>query len=79
LKTELEETKRIEEVILKQLNDKKKNCEKLEVEIVVLKRELEKGKNHLGFENNSKNLKNILTSKISPSNKTVFGYDTKEF
>jgi uncharacterized coiled-coil protein SlyX len=45
LKTQLQEAKRIEEVISKQLNEKEQNCEKLEAEIVLLKRKLEKGNN----------------------------------
>jgi hypothetical protein len=42
LKSQLLEAKRIEEVILKQLNDRKKVCEKLEVYIEMLRGELEK-------------------------------------
>jgi hypothetical protein len=45
LKSQLLEDKRIEEVILKQLNDREQVCEKLEDEIELLKGELEKEKN----------------------------------
>jgi len=43
LKTQLQETKRIEEVLSKRLNDKEKNYETLDTEIVLLRRKLEKG------------------------------------
>lgn len=42
LKVELEEAKQIEEVIRNQLKEKESNCEKLELEIVSLRKELEK-------------------------------------
>jgi chromosome segregation ATPase len=75
LKTQLQEAKRIEEVISKQLNEKQQDCEKLEAEIVFLKRELEKGNNQSRFENSSKILDDILNNQISSSNKTGLGYD----
>jgi hypothetical protein len=78
LKTQLQEAKRIEEVISKQLNEKQLDCEKLEAEIVFLKRELEKGNNQSRFENSSKILDDILNSQISSSNKSGLGYDQKK-
>jgi hypothetical protein len=75
LKTQLQEAKIIEEVISKQLNEKQQDCEKLEAEIVFLKRELEKGNNQSRFENSSKILDDILNSQRSSSNKTGLGYD----
>jgi hypothetical protein len=51
LKTQLQESKRIEEILTEQLNEKKQDCEKQEVEIILLKKELVKGKNHSRFEN----------------------------
>jgi hypothetical protein len=79
LKTQLQEAKRIEEVILKQLNDREQDCEKLEAEIVLLKREIEKEKKQSRFENSSKILNDILNNQRSPSNKTGLGYDQKKF
>jgi hypothetical protein len=42
LKTQLEELKRIEKVVRSQLKEKEENYNKLEVEIVSLRKELEK-------------------------------------
>jgi hypothetical protein len=78
LKTQLQEAKRIEEVLSKQLNDKEKNCEKLEVEIVLLRRKLEKGTNLSKLESSSKILDDILNSQRPSSNKAGLGYDHKE-
>jgi hypothetical protein len=51
LKSRFLEAKIIEEVILKQLNDREKVCENLEAEIELLKVELEKEKKGSKFEN----------------------------
>jgi hypothetical protein len=74
LKSQLLEANKIEEVILKQLSDKKQACEKLEVEIKLLKSELEKEKKRSKFGNSSKILDEILSSQRSPNNKTGLGY-----
>jgi hypothetical protein len=74
LKSHLLETNKIGEVILQQLNDKKQVCEKLEAEIKLLKGEIEKEKKGSQFENSSKILDKILSSQISPNNKTDLGY-----
>jgi hypothetical protein len=42
LKTQLEEAKRIEEVVRIPLKGKEENCKKLDIEIVSIKKELEK-------------------------------------
>jgi hypothetical protein len=42
LKTQLEEEKRVEEVVRRQLKENEENCERLEVEIVSSRKELEK-------------------------------------
>jgi hypothetical protein len=60
LNTELKEAKIIEEIISKQLNEKKQDCEKLEAKIVFLERELERGNNQSRFEISSRILDDIL-------------------
>jgi hypothetical protein len=70
LTTQIQEAKRIEEVMIEQLNEKQQDCEKKEVEIVFLKKELEKRKNLSRFEKKSKILDDIMNSKISPKDKT---------
>jgi hypothetical protein len=77
LKTELQEDKIIEEVISKQLNEKKQDYGNLEVEIVFLKRELERGNNQSRFEKSSRILDDILNSQRSSRNKRGPGYDKK--
>jgi hypothetical protein len=79
LKTQLQEAKIIEEVILKQLNDREQDCENLEAEIILLKGEIEKEKKQSRFENSSKILNDIINSQRSPSNKTGLGYDQNKF
>jgi deoxyribodipyrimidine photolyase len=74
LKYELQEEKRIEEVILKQLTDREQVCKKLEDEIMLLKGELEKEKKESKFENSSKILDEIINSQRLPNNKTSLGY-----
>jgi hypothetical protein len=74
LKSQLLEDKIIEEVILKQLNDREQVCEKLEAKIELLKGEFEKEKKGSKFENNSKILDEILNSHRSSNNKTGLGY-----
>jgi hypothetical protein len=77
LKTQLQEAKRIEEVLTKQLNEKQQDYEKQEAETVLLKKELAKGKNHSIFENSSKILDDIPNSQRSPMDKRGLGYDKK--
>jgi hypothetical protein len=52
----------------------KKVCEKLEVDIELLKGELEKEKKGSKFENSSKILDEILSSQMSPNNNIGLGY-----
>jgi hypothetical protein len=68
LKTQLQEFKRIEEVISKQITEKQLDYEKLEDEIVCLKRELEKGNKQSRFKKNSRILDDILNNQRSSSN-----------
>ena len=74
MKSQIIESKRIEEVISKQLGDKKQVCEKLEAEIKLLKGEIEKEKKGSQFGNSSKILDEIISSQRSPNNKTGLGY-----
>jgi hypothetical protein len=74
LKTQLQEAKRIDEVILEQLNNREQGYENLEVEIVLLKREIEKKKKQSRFENSSKILNDILNRQRSPNDKIGLGY-----
>jgi hypothetical protein len=74
LKSQLLEAKRIEEIILKKLNDREKVCKNLEAEIELLKGEFEKENKISKFENSSKILDEILSSQRSPNNKTGLGY-----
>jgi capsule polysaccharide export protein KpsE/RkpR len=79
LKTQLEEEKRIEEVVRSQLKEKEENCEKLEAEIVSLRKELEKTTNQLSrslkFGKSTEILDNILSYQRSPFIKTGLGYE----
>jgi hypothetical protein len=64
-KTQLEEEKMIEEVVRSQLNEKEEKCKKLEVEIVSLRKEIEKTIDQLNrllkFGKSTKILDNILS------------------
>jgi hypothetical protein len=75
LKNQLQEDKRIEEVISKQLNENQLGCEKLEAKMFFLKRELEKGNNQSRFENSSRILDDILNSRRSSSNNLGLFYN----
>jgi hypothetical protein len=82
MKTQLEEEKRIEEVVRIQLKEKEENCERLEDEIVSLRKELEKTidqlNRSLNFGNIIEILDNILSFQRSPFIKTGLGYDEKQ-
>ena len=59
-----------------------KRSKKRKLEIVVLRKKLEKRNNQSRLENNSKIFDDIIKSERSPSNKTWFGYvhkNRKEF
>jgi hypothetical protein len=78
LKNQLQEAKIIEKILSKRLNDKEQNCEKLEAEIVLIRRKLEKCTNLSKFESSSKIMDAILNNQIPSSNKVGLGYDHKE-
>jgi hypothetical protein len=71
LKTQIEEAKRVEELLKDQINEKEESCHKLEDEVVDLRKKVEKSKKFL---NNSKILDEILESQSSPYDKSGLGY-----
>ena len=71
LKTQIEEAKRIEELLKNQTNEKEESCCKLEGEIFDLRKKVEKSNKFL---NSSKILDDILESQISPYDKSGLGY-----
>jgi hypothetical protein len=56
LKTQVEEAKRIEEVLRAQLKEKEDVCNSLESEIVCLRKELERSNTNMKFEKSSTTL-----------------------
>jgi hypothetical protein len=75
LKTQLEEAKRIEELLKNQLDEKEESCQKMEVEVIDLRKKKEK------FMNNSTILDEILDIQRSPNDKYGIGYnkEAKQF
>ena len=73
LKTQIEEAKRIEELLKNQINEKEEPCCKLEAEIVDIRKKVEKSNK---FFKSSRILDEILESQRSPCDKSVL--DTKE-
>jgi septal ring factor EnvC (AmiA/AmiB activator) len=71
LKTQIEEFKRVEELLKNQINKKEESCDKLEAEIVDLRKKVEKSNKFL---NSSKILNEILESQRSPYDKSGLGY-----
>jgi hypothetical protein len=71
IKTQIEEAKRIEELLKNQINEKEESCCKLEAEIVDLRKKVE---NSNKFLNSSLILDEILESQRSPYDKSGLGY-----
>jgi hypothetical protein len=71
LKTQIEEAKRIEELLKIQINEKEESCCKLEDEIVDLRKKVEKSNKFL---NSSRILDEILESQRPPCDKSGLGY-----
>jgi hypothetical protein len=71
LKTQIEESKRVEEILKNQINEKEESCDKLEAEIVDLRNKVEKSNKFL---NSSKILDEILESQRSPYDKSGVGH-----
>jgi hypothetical protein len=71
LKTQIEEAKRVEELLKDQINEKEESCHKLEAEVVDLRKKEEKSNKLL---NSSRILDEILESQRSPCDKSRLGY-----
>jgi hypothetical protein len=78
LKVELEEAKKIEDILKQQLSEKKARCEALEEEVVKTRKEMEKFKTlylqNLPSIKASTELNDILNKQRSPLLKTGLGY-----
>lgn len=79
IKLELEESKKKEDVLRKQLTESETRCEKLEEEIVTVRKELEKFQalyhQNLSSIKASEELSNILNKQRSPLIKSGLGYE----
>jgi hypothetical protein len=75
LKTQIEEAKRIEELLKIQINEKEDSCFKLEAEIVGLRKKVEKSNKFL---NSSRILDEILEIQRPPCDKSGLGYKGKD-
>jgi hypothetical protein len=79
LKVELEEAKKIEEILKQQLLEKKARCEALEQEVVKTRKQMEKFQalynQNLSSIKASEGLATILNQQRNPKLKTVLGYE----
>ena len=79
VKIELEEAKKIEDSLKQQLAESKSRCEKLEEEVVTVRKELEKFQalyqQNISSIKASKELNNILSKQRSPLIKSGLGYE----
>jgi hypothetical protein len=66
LKTQIEEDKRVEEILKDQINEKEESCHKLEAEVVDLRKKVERSNKFLNI---SRILDEILESQRSPCDK----------
>jgi hypothetical protein len=71
VKTQIEEAKRIEELLKSKINEKEESCCKLEAKIVDLRKKVEKSNKFLNI---SRILDEILESQRSPCDKSGLGY-----
>jgi uncharacterized FlaG/YvyC family protein len=69
MKTQIEESKRIEELLKNQINETKESCHKLEAEVVDLRKKVEKSNTHINFMNSSTILDEILDIQRYPHDK----------
>jgi hypothetical protein len=76
---ELEETKKIEDIMKQQLSEKKSKCEALEEEIVKTRKEMKKFKalyhQNLSSIKASEELTSIINQQRNPKLKSVLGYE----
>ena len=73
LKTQLEESKRIEEILKNQLEERERTIQKLEMEVVGLKKKGEKNDAFVKFKDSSFVLDNILDCQIYLCDETTLG------
>ena len=78
LKNQLQEAKKIEEDLDLQLKRRIQESERLEEEIMQLRKKLDEKFVQSKFENNSRNLDDILSSQIPLSDKSRLGYDKEK-
>ena len=79
LKVELEEAKKVEDILLKKIKDKIQEQEKLEEEVVCLRKKLENAQRKVSINTSqmtsSDKLNEILDAQRSPLIKTGIGYE----
>ena len=75
MKTRLEEAKRIEELFKEKLDEKEKQCQNLEMEVVGLRKTSRNSNTCVKFRNKSIILDEILDCQRSPFDKSVLGYN----
>ena len=78
LKTRLEEAKRIEEVLKDKLDEMEEQCQKLEMEVVGLRKTIEKSNACVKFRNNSIILDKISDFQRSPFDKSGRDYNSRK-
>ena len=74
----MEEAKRIEDVMKLQLEEKERENQRLEIEIVGLRRKIEKSKDHVKFNENSVILDEILKCQRLSSDKSCLGFKKED-
>ena len=78
MKQKIQEANRIEEKLEESLREKQLICEKMEAELIHLRKELDTKFVKKKYENSSKILDEIITAQRNPSNKNGLGYSKKE-
>jgi hypothetical protein len=76
---QIEEDKKIEEVLNNQLKEMEEICQAKKLEITSLREEVKRtAATNLKFEKSSSAIQDILNEQRSPSDKTCIGYDHKQ-
>ena len=79
LKTQLEEAKKVEDTLLQQMREKSQECERLEEEVVSLRKNLEKSQRELLMNTplmkSTEKLDKMLNAQTSPLIKAGIGYE----